>query len=227
MATLFLQTGRTRSIPLQATVTPTPDRLAPPTLPATPLQADYGAKEFWSRCLPCHGERGQGLTDEFRQTYPPEDQNCWMSGCHGARPYPDGWTIPTIVPPVIGPTSLIKFQNAQVLHDYICAAMPYQWPGTLADETCWQLTAYLTRQNGLWDGAGELNQTNAAQLAFLDPSATPASLPASTPTPTAAPTLVPAAAGESNPSVRIVIILAAAVLVLIFSLFFIRRGLSG
>jgi hypothetical protein len=227
MAALFLQSGRTRSIVPRSAVTPTPDRLAPPAMPETPSQADYGAKEFWSRCLPCHGDRGQGLTDEFRQTYPPEDQNCWMSGCHGARPYENGFKIPTYVPPVIGPNALVKFHNAQVLHDFICAAMPYQWPGTLEDQTCWELTAYLTHQNGLWDAAGELNKTNAAQVVFIDLATTPTPMPASAPTHTPAPTQVTAAAGESNPTVRIVIILAAVVLGLLFVLVVIRRGKSG
>lgn len=175
IATLFLQTGHAQSVALQITTTPTPDRLTQPTLPAAPSQADYGAQEFWSRCLPCHGDRGQGLTDEFRETYPPEDRNCWLSGCHGARPYPDGWTIPAFVPPVIGPQALQRFQNAQALHDYICAAMPFQWPGTLEEDTCWKLTAFLLRQNGLWEANAELNEINAAQVATLklSPSPTP------------------------------------------------------
>src|SRR5512145_1765717 len=47
---------------------PTPDRLAEPTLPAEPSQADKGAQVYWLACLPCHGDRGQGLTEEFKQT---------------------------------------------------------------------------------------------------------------------------------------------------------------
>jgi len=176
-ATLFLQTGRAQSVAPQITATPTPDRLAQPTLPSAPSQADFGAQEFWSRCLPCHGDRGQGLTDEFRETYPPEDRNCWLSGCHGTRPYPDGWTIPAFVPPVIGAQALQRFQNAQALRDYICASMPYQWPGTLEDETCWELTAFLLRQNGLWDASVELNETNAAQIAILELPPTPTPVP--------------------------------------------------
>ncbi len=178
-ATLFLQTGQAQSVALQITATPAPDRLAQPTLPAAPSQADYGAQEFWSRCLPCHGDRGQGLTDEFRETYPPEDRNCWLSGCHGARPYPDGWTIPAFVPPVIGAQALQRFPNAQALQEYICASMPYQWPGTLEEDTCWELTAFLLRQNGLWEANVELNETNAAQVVIFEPP------PSSTPVPVA------------------------------------------
>lgn len=44
--------------------TPTIDRLlAPPTVPA-PNQADEGAQLYWLHCQPCHGDQGQGLTDE-------------------------------------------------------------------------------------------------------------------------------------------------------------------
>lgn len=223
LAALFLQSGSTRSIVAQAEVTPTPDRLAPPPMPANPSQADYGAQEFWSWCLPCHGDRGQGLTDEFRQTYPPEDQNCWTGGCHGARPYENGFKIPAYVPPIIGPTALSKFQNAQQLHDYVCTAMPYQWPGTLEDETCWQLTAYLTRQNGLWDATSELNENNAAQVAFRGQLAAPAStpIPTSTPMPTPPPDSVSAV--DYRKPALIVIGVAATVLGLFLILLLILR----
>jgi len=158
---------------------PTPDRLAQPTLPATPGQADYGAQEFWFQCLPCHGDRGQGLTDEFRETYPPEDRNCWEAGCHGERPYENGWTIPPTVPAVIGPNTITKFPNAKTLHDFICAAMPYQWPGTLDDETCWKLTAFLLRENGI-SYTEQLNDSNANQIQLLPnpPTPTPIFVPA-------------------------------------------------
>src|ERR1051325_452370 len=86
------------SHPQLTTAVPTPDRLAKPTLPASPSQADYGAQVYWLSCLPCHGDRGQGLTDEFREVYPPEDRNCWNSGCHGKRPYQNGFTLPTAIP---------------------------------------------------------------------------------------------------------------------------------
>ena len=137
--------------------TPTPDRLARPTLPASPSQADYGAQEYWFQCLPCHGDRGQGLTDEFRLLYPPEEQNCWESGCHGIKFYENGWAIPRNVPALIGPEALQKFPNAFILQAYIKASMPFQWPGSLDDETAWQLTAFLLRENGLWDARQPLN----------------------------------------------------------------------
>ena len=144
--------------------TPTPDRLAEPTLPASPSQADRGAQVYWLSCLPCHGDYGQGLTDEFRQVYPPEDRNCWNSGCHGKRPYDNGFTLPTKIPAVIGNGSLQKFPNAAVLRAYIFAAMPYWRPGSLTEEESWLVTAFMLRESGLWNVREEINASNADQI---------------------------------------------------------------
>ena len=144
--------------------TSTPDRLAEPTLPASPSQADRGAQVYWLSCLPCHGDYGQGLTDEFRQVYPPEDRNCWNSGCHGKRPYDNGFTLPTQIPAVIGNGTLQKFPNAAVLRAYIFAAMPYWRPGSLTEEQSWQVTAFMLRESGLWNAREEINASNADQI---------------------------------------------------------------
>jgi len=156
---------------------PTQDRLAEPTLPASPSQADYGAQQFWFQCLPCHGDQGQGLTEEFRMLYPPEERNCWESGCHGPRFYENGWTIPTLVPALVGAGSLQKFPNALILQTYIKAAMPYQWPGTLDDETAWAITAFLMRENGLWHANQPLGVDNAASVVIVS---APVPLPTAT-----------------------------------------------
>ncbi|GAB4449124.1 MAG: hypothetical protein OHK0041_10140 [Anaerolineales bacterium] len=146
---------------------PTPDRLAEPTLPPTPSQADYGAQVYWLSCLPCHGDRGQGLTDEFRAAYPPEEQYCWERGCHGENPYESGFTLPTSIPAVIAPQALAKFSDAAQLQAYIRAAMPFWKPGSLSDDEAWRVTAFLLRQNGLWQGTGELDASNAAGVRIL------------------------------------------------------------
>jgi hypothetical protein len=147
---------------LGLTPSPTVDRLAKPTMPLNPSQADRGAQDYWLYCSPCHGDRGQGLTDEFRKVYPPEDQDCWLSGCHGRRPYPNGWTIPTPVPALIGPGAINKFGNGSVLWFFIKTKMPFQKPGSLDDDTYWRLTAFLLRQNGYWSGDGVLDENSAA-----------------------------------------------------------------
>jgi len=140
---------------------PTPDRLAEPTLPPNPSQADKGAQVYWLSCLPCHGDRGQGLTEEFKQTYPAEDRNCWNSGCHGKRPYENGFTLPMNVPAIIGSGTLQKFPNASVLRSYIFAVMPFWKPASLTEEQSWQVTAFLLRENNLLTTGEELTASNA------------------------------------------------------------------
>lgn len=180
IAGLFFDNGTADSIQAQADATPTPDRLAEPTLPAVPSQADHGAQVYWLSCMPCHGDQGQGLTDEFRATYPPEEEYCWESGCHGANPYESGFTLPKKIPAVIGESSLAKFTDAAQLHAYIRAAMPFWKPGSLTEEESWRVTAFILRQNNLWNGVTELNASNAADVkiprgAFLTPAVTPPS----------------------------------------------------
>jgi cytochrome c len=119
---------------------------------------------YWLSCLPCHGDKGQGLTDEFRTTYPPEDQYCWARGCHGKMPYEQGFTLPTKIPAVIGPGALAKFSDAAQLHAYVRAAMPFWKPGSLTEEEAWGVTAFILRQNGLWNDMSELNASNASDV---------------------------------------------------------------
>ncbi len=159
---------------------PTPDRLAQPTLPAEPSQADKGAQVYWLSCLPCHGDSGQGLTDEFKQTYPEEDRNCWKSGCHGNNPYERGFTIPKVIPAIIGPGALQKFPDALGLRAYVFAAMPFWKPGSLTDEEAWQVTAFLLRENNLRTSRDDLNESNAALISVGTP-------PTPLPTPLSAP----------------------------------------
>lgn len=177
LAGLFFDKGTADSSRLQVETTPTPDRLAEPTLPAAPSQADHGAQVYWLSCMPCHGDTGQGLTDEFRATYPPEEEYCWESGCHGANPYESGFTLPKNIPAVVGESSLAKFTDAAQLHAYIRATMPFWKPGSLTEEESWRVTAFILRQNDLWNAATELNTLNAANVkiprgAFLTPVAT-------------------------------------------------------
>lgn len=152
---------------------PTPDRLAEPTLPPAPSQADYGAQVYWLSCLPCHGDKGQGLTDEFRATYPPEEQYCWERGCHGPNPYESGFTIPMLIPGLIGSEMLGKFSDAAQLNAYIRATMPFWDPGSLTEEDAWRVTAFLLRENGLWNGSGELNASNATGIRIQIKAPTP------------------------------------------------------
>ena len=175
LAGLFFQLGSGSAIALQATPAATLDRLAEPTLPASPSQVDYGAQAYWLNCSPCHGDQAQGLTDEFRQQYPEEDRNCWTSHCHGKVTYENGFTIPRVVPALVGPGALAKFPNAANLYGYMRAAMPFQAPNSLSEEDYYKITAFLLRQNQMIDDQTEVGESNAAQIAVS--RATPAPAP--------------------------------------------------
>ena len=177
-AGLFFDGGVAGAAQRQVAATPTADRLAEPTLPPAPSQADHGAQVYWLSCMPCHGDKGQGLTDEFRATYPPEEEYCWKSGCHGPNPYESGFTLPKKIPALIGQSTLAKFADAAQLHAYIRATMPFWKPGSLTEEESWRVTAFILRQNDLLEASTELNASNAADVkiprtAFLAPAVTP------------------------------------------------------
>lgn len=124
----------------------------------------------------CHGDQGQGIG--WRVTLEPEDQNCWQSKCHAPNHPPDGFVFPTQVAGVVGPQMAAMFANAQQLHAFIKAAMPYQAPGSLSDEEYWQLTAFLLRSNGIDPGSEPLDEQSAARISLRS---TPAPAPASRP----------------------------------------------
>jgi mono/diheme cytochrome c family protein len=178
--------------PLPA-ATPTVDRLAAPPTVEHPSQADLGAQLFWGHCQPCHGDQGQGLTDDWRAQYPVEDQNCWKSRCHGASPYANGFTLPTVVPAVIGPATLARFNSAADLHRFISQAMPFQAPGSLTDEEYWALTAFLLRAHDVATPVAPFDSEEQALLIGLHGTLAPPTptqlgqaetpLPSSTPAP--------------------------------------------
>ncbi len=159
------------STPASAQMPPTPtsDRLAPWPTVYPPAQADTGAQEYYQRCMVCHGDRGQGLTEEWRGALDPADQNCWQSGCHHSRHPPGGFVFPKAVPPVIGAGAIDHFGTAQTLFDFIKNTMPFQAPGSLSDEIYWQLTAYLVRENGFNPDGFELSQMTASSVALTGP----------------------------------------------------------
>jgi hypothetical protein len=144
----------------------TPDRLAPPPTVFPPGQADLGAQVYYQVCMVCHGDRGQGLTDEWRNVLPPPDNNCWQSRCHAANHPVGGFVFPHQVPAVTGAGFLASFKNAAALHDFIQSKMPWQAPGSLKPDEYWDLTAFLMRLNGANLGAAVLDPKSAAQVDF-------------------------------------------------------------
>jgi mono/diheme cytochrome c family protein len=165
---------------------PTVDRLSAPPTVAAPTQADDGEQLYWLHCQPCHGDVGQGLTDEWRAEYPEDHQNCWKSGCHGEVPYEEGFTLPDTVPAIIGEGTLRRFQTLGHLYEYTRVKMPFEYPGVLSDEEYLAVTAFLAQENGLWDGL-PLTEANVARVQ-LRPAE---NVPEATATPEVAFTIVP------------------------------------
>ena len=128
---------------------PVEDRLAEPVLPESPTQVDIGRNLYYFHCMPCHGDRGQGLTDEFREIWVEDHQNCWGRGCHTGRTELSAFYIPRSIPAVIGtPQALGIFQTADDLFAFLRATQPPQRPGALADSEYWALTSFLLHENG-------------------------------------------------------------------------------
>ena len=122
-------------------------RLAEPLLPANPTQFEWGRYLFWLNCMPCHGDRGQGLTAEFRSLYV-EDQNCWARGCHAGHLEDQGFPIPRTVPAIISATGkLPPFATPDKLFEFLRTTHPPQHPGILPDDQYWAITDYLMVQN--------------------------------------------------------------------------------
>lgn len=137
------------------------NRLDRPTPMANPpSQIDKGAVYYWLVCIPCHGDRGQGLTDEWRQVFGPEEQNCWQSKCHAANHPPDGFSLPHAVPAVLGPGSLQRYTTGAELYHIIQTSMPWYNPDFITADEEWQVTAYLLYKQGVLPPDVTLNAAN-------------------------------------------------------------------
>ncbi len=150
---------------LQMPPTPMDNRLAPPPTVYPPTQADQGAQDYYQSCSICHGDRGQGLTDEWRAVVGGGTvENCWHSQCHGAVRPPNGFNFPKIVPPVIGSGTLNNFNTGLDVYHFLKLYMPYQAAGSLSDTSYWDLTAFLLRANYYYTGKPVLNTQTAAAI---------------------------------------------------------------
>jgi len=176
-ASLLASTDAQASPHQQATATstrspqPTPTfdvkRLDKPVVVSeVPNQLEAGSLKYWGVCMACHGDRGQGLTEEWKDAFGKEDRNCWQSGCHGYDHPPQGFLIPKdkIIPAVAGQGSLARFQNAQELHDFILASMPWWDPGQLTDTEAWEVTAYILDMHKVLPDDFILSDENASAI---------------------------------------------------------------
>ena len=172
---LFMAPKVQASPQLQSAFTPTPQvaptfdvqRLEKPDVSAdNSEQLKKGSLLYWGVCMACHGDIGQGLTEEWRGAFGMEDRNCWQRGCHGTDHPPQGFYIPKdiVMPGVAGSGKLTRFKNAQELHDYILANMPWWKPGNLTDEEAWQATSYILNLNKVMPARFDLTDTNASAI---------------------------------------------------------------
>jgi mono/diheme cytochrome c family protein len=140
------------------------ERLARPHMSDPPTQVELGHYRYYMSCMVCHGDRGQGLTDEWRGVLDPEDQNCWQSRCHAPNHPPEGFQLPRSSPPIIGAGTLGAYQTAADLHAYLRVEMPWPFPGLFDDEEYWRVTAYLADVNKVDMGKKPLGLDNARKL---------------------------------------------------------------
>ena len=143
------EAGASRAMAVPTPQMPVADRLAEPVLPESPTQVDIGRNLYYFHCMPCHGDRGQGLTDEFREIWVEDHQNCWGRGCHTGRSELSAFYIPRSIPAVIGTSQALgHFQTAGDLFVFLRATQPPQRPGALDDAEYWALTSFLLHENG-------------------------------------------------------------------------------
>ena len=157
-----------------STPTPTYDPFAQPELPPNPTDLDSGRYLFWRHCMPCHGDSGQGLTDEFRALW--EDHaNCWERGCHGGKPEDEGFTIPKIIPAIVTADHLNQFRSEEELFEFLKATHPPPHPGYLETEEYHDIAIILLKMN---------NRPLDENVALPTTSSSPTPLSTSNPTST-------------------------------------------
>src|SRR5512138_1471804 len=124
IATLHRITTVQASPQIQSTLSPTPQatptfdlqRLEKPVVASDNTnQVKKGAIVYWGVCMACHGDRGQGLTEEWKDAFGKEDRNCWNAGCHGDDHPPHVFLMPKdkLIPALAGMGRLTPFQNTQ------------------------------------------------------------------------------------------------------------------
>jgi hypothetical protein len=126
--------------------TPTYDPLAQPELPPNPTELEMGRYLFWRHCMPCHGDVGQGLTDDFRVLWE-EHQNCWERGCHSGKQGDEGFPIPTVIPAIVTEDHLSQFTSEEELSEYLKATHPPQHPGYLEYKEYHDIAVILFKMN--------------------------------------------------------------------------------
>lgn len=158
--------GNTVTASPTATATPTTDKLIsePPPTVSPPSQWNNGAQIYWGMCMDCHGDKGQGLTEEWREQFPVDYRNCWDAGCHGDDYPENSFILPQTVPALNGAGTLKRFSNAFELQRYILTNMPYMRYGSLANQDAWSLATYLLYLNDRQPTGLTLSDVNGAAI---------------------------------------------------------------
>jgi len=201
-------------------------RLILPTLSPSQTQADMGGDVYRLVCSACHGDKGQGLTDEWRSTWAPSDQNCWQSKCHALNHPQDGFSLPRAIPPVVGPAVTARFATALDLYEFVRQKMPWQDPGNLHDDEFWAVTTYLLRANGVEMSLGNLDRERAANVVLdLASHPMPAKAGSSSASPPAPALAAKLPASFAPPWLVVGGIVAVAAIAFVFA--FLRRQRAG
>lgn len=160
-----------------STPTSASDPLAQPELPPNPSDLEMGRYLFWRHCMPCHGDVGQGLTDEFRALWE-DHQDCWESGCHGGKRGDEGFPIPTVIPSIVREDHLRQFASEQELFEYLKATHPPQYPGHLENDEYHSITSLVFTLNERLDEE-DVNIPTSSPVPTITPppSITPVSSP--------------------------------------------------
>ncbi len=146
--TVLVITAPTARSDSALTPTPTLDRLATPVMPEHPTAADLGRQVYYLNCMPCHGDVGQGLTDEWRAVWVDDHQNCWAKGCHGGRQQDEGFPLPKTIPAVIGSAATTThYTTSADLITYLEQTHPPQRPGKLPPQDYENVAAFLWQAN--------------------------------------------------------------------------------
>jgi quinol-cytochrome oxidoreductase complex cytochrome b subunit len=163
-----------------ATVSMTPtfdsSRLAQPPTVYPPAQADTGEQTYWGMCMSCHGDKGQGLTEDWKNSFPPEEKNCWDSGCHASDAPANSFELPqTGTPALAGAGALARFSNSFELYRHIHENMPFARAGSLTSAEAWSLTAYILRMNEREVQGFTLSESSGAAISVHHKVSPPAS----------------------------------------------------
>jgi quinol-cytochrome oxidoreductase complex cytochrome b subunit len=126
--------------------------------------------------MSCHGDRGQGLTDEWRESYGVEYRGCWQSGCHASDHAENTFEIPsTGAPAIIGTGKLARFTNAHELQVYVHENMPFFPAGSLTDNQSLELTAFLLREKDTLPDGLTLDRVNTSAVSIHQKATVPGS----------------------------------------------------